>query len=171
VIYYIKVNEVSGGILMFCDTCGYGNEEGFIFCEKCGTKLLESEDDIEINEAIEQLKYEGYEIMGRNGTNNEKTVKEKVERKYSKVQIATDRQSKLDDNQILKERQNEVNKPKQDDAFYDRESYLKEFQNKPKDFKIEYPYKKYNTGKIVLIIIEIIVIVALIIIGCLIYNT
>lgn len=51
---------------------------------KYGTKLLESNEDLECNEAIEHLKYEGYDIIGTKGTQNSRKIKEQIERKLLK---------------------------------------------------------------------------------------
>ena len=52
---------------------------------KYGTKLLESNEDLECNEAIEHLKYEGYDIIGTKGTQNSRKIKKQIERKLLKT--------------------------------------------------------------------------------------
>lgn len=155
---------------MFCDACGNKNEDGYIFCEKCGTKLLESNEDLECNEAIEHLKYEGYDIIGIKGTQNSRKIKEQIERKYSTVQKSKETQSTLNDGNPFGNNQVQVNnKPKSNNTFYDREAYIKEFQNDSKGLNLSNTKNK-NKSKILLIIIEIIVLIAIIIIGYLLYN-
>ena len=153
---------------MFCDACGNKNEDRYIFCEKCGTKLLESNEDLECDEAIEHLKYEGYDIIGIKGIQNNRKIKEQIERKYSKTQKSKDAQSTLNEGNPLESNHIQVNNKSQSgNIFYDREAYIKEFQNDSKDFNFN---NKKNKSKIILIIIEIIVLIAIIIIGYLLYN-
>ena len=156
---------------MFCDACGNNNEEGFVFCEKCGTKLLTSEEDLESNEAIEHLKYQGYEIIGVKVAHNSKRIKEQLESRYSKGQKPKDIQKNANENKSFEKNQAQPNnKSQKTNNFYDREAYIKEYQNQANEFDFEHPHKKRSKSKTILIIIEIIVLIAIIIIGYLLYN-
>ena len=156
---------------MFCDACGNKNEDGYIFCEKCGTKLLESNEDLECNEAIEHLKYEGYDIIGIKGIQNSRKIKEQIERKYSKTLKSKDAQSTLNEGNPLESNHIQVNNKSQSgNTFYDRAAYISEFQNDSKGFNFDNTKNKKNKSKIILIIIEIIVLIAIIIIGYLLYS-
>lgn len=48
---------------MYCSNCKEENEDTSLFCAYCGHKLQINGYDAEYNEAIEQLKFQGYDIL------------------------------------------------------------------------------------------------------------
>lgn len=48
---------------MYCSNCKEENEDTSLFCAYCGHKLQINGYDAEYNEAIEQLRFQGYDIL------------------------------------------------------------------------------------------------------------
>lgn len=81
---------------MFCGTCGSENEQHSLFCENCGNKILSIEVSDNYNEVIDQLEYEGYNIINEEAdiqhkdiskatSNNVNRVKQQVKNEPVKV--------------------------------------------------------------------------------------
>lgn len=48
---------------MYCSNCKEENEDTSLFCAYCGHKLQINGYDAEYNEAVEQLRFQGYDIL------------------------------------------------------------------------------------------------------------
>ena len=48
---------------MYCSNCKEGKEDASLFCTYCGHKLHINGYDAEYNEVIDQLKFQGYDIL------------------------------------------------------------------------------------------------------------
>lgn len=88
---------------MFCSVCGNKNGDNSAFCAKCGNKLENMQANKKYDEAVEHLKFEGYEILNNN--------KEKKDNKKEKVLI-----NEKVENKPIKNKA-ELEKPKVDLEF------------------------------------------------------
>lgn len=164
---------------MFCYACGNNNEDEFVFCEKCGVKLLDTEEDLKCNEVIEYLKYEGYEIIGNKSVKNKNRKIGQTQSRPQEVQkpkeikeVSNQTQIKPIENKSIREEKKVKikNKPQESNNYSDREAYIRELQKTPKDFELDYPHKNRSKSKMFLIITEVIVLIAIIIIIIYLFN-
>ena len=64
---------------MYCSNCKEENEDTSLFCAYCGHKLQINGYDAEYNEAIEQLRFQGYDILeGTIPNDNQNNMNEDV---------------------------------------------------------------------------------------------
>lgn len=131
---------------MFCSVCGNKNGDNSAFCAKCGSKLEKAQvDKKKYNEAVEHLKYEGYEIL-------DSSQEEKVAKK-EKVSNIEKQINKPVYNKVVAER------PKSDLEFNNRNN-TRNYKNNMGEVVVNTKQKQKNIVPIIIcsIILGLIVI-------------
>lgn len=89
---------------MFCGACGKENEDKALFCAYCGNKFIKKQYDKKYDEAVEHLKYEGFEILSESVEDKAHDVVEdrvsKVPEKKEKVPKASNKVEKIHNNRV-----------------------------------------------------------------------
>lgn len=89
---------------MFCGACGKENEDKALFCAYCGNKFIKKQYDKKYDEAVEHLRYEGFEILSESVEDKTHDVVEdrvsKVPEKKEKVPKASNNVEKIQNNRV-----------------------------------------------------------------------
>ena len=89
---------------MFCGACGKENEDKALFCAYCGNKFIKKQYDKKYDEAVEHLKYEGFEILSESVEDKAQDVLEdrvsKVSEKKEKVSKASNNVEKIQNKKV-----------------------------------------------------------------------
>lgn len=149
---------------MYCGSCGKENDDNSLFCAYCGNKLLKYEYDKKYDEAVEHLKYEGYDILtsvDEEVSVNSNTTNDLVE-KINKADLKT-KNSKNSKVEV-----NEVNLPKEsipnkfgNQLEFDNKNNTRDYKNNMGQVIVNETPKKKSLVPIIICI----VILAFLIIG------
>lgn len=89
---------------MFCGACGKENEDKALFCAYCGNKFIKKQYDKKYDEAVEHLRYEGFEILSESVEDKAHDVVEdrvsKDPEKKEKVPKASNNVEKIHNNRV-----------------------------------------------------------------------
>lgn len=140
---------------MFCGACGKENEDGALFCAYCGNKFIKKQYDKKYDEAVEHLKYEGFEILSESGDDKSQDIV--VEDRVNKEPVKKEKISKVSNNEE-KIHNNKVN----DKLEFDNKDNSRKYANNMGQVVVDEKKKK---KKDVPLIAAIVILIILIFVG------